>query len=376
MSLHYLLRGQLTYMQQHGFDVIAISADGKEREDIQTTGIRHEIIPFTRKITPIQDLICLWQLIRLFKKIKPNIVHTHTPKAGLLGMLAAWLCRVPLRVHTVAGLPLMEATGFKFWLLKQTERMTFACAHRIFPNSFGLLQFIQEQWKVKSEKLQVIGQGSSNGIDTKYFSRNHELVAQAQALRAAHHISEQAMCFVFVGRIVKDKGMNELLAAFQSLLQNKPDARLILVGEMESDLDPLSPADIEYIQSSPQIISTGFQKDVRPWMLVGDVFVFPSYREGFPNVVMQAACLGLPCIVSDINGCNELIQHEQSGLIVPVKNAEALSNAMWRLANDADLRRRYATAARAYIVQHFEQNKFWEALLHNYQRCMQERGLG
>jgi glycosyltransferase involved in cell wall biosynthesis len=367
MSLHYLLRGQLEFMQQQGFEVLAVSADGPEREQIQALGIRHLVNPFTRKITPIKDLICLWQLIRLFKKIKPDIVHTHTPKAGLLGMLAARICGVPLRIHTVAGLPLMETTGFKRWLLMQTERITYACAHRVYPNSYGLLQFITKQWKVKSGKFKVIGKGSSNGIDTTFFSRSAMDEAQIKRIKLQYHLPEEAFIFCFIGRVVKDKGMRELIAAFKKLQVDHPTIYLLVVGPLEQELDPLNADDLHFLQNDRQVIMTGFQEDVRPWLMLSDVFVFPSYREGFPNVVMQAACMELPCIVTDINGCNEIIQHNESGLIVPVKDSSALYVAMQQLFSDETLRKTFAKKSREYVVANFEQQVLWQNLLEEYQ---------
>jgi glycosyltransferase involved in cell wall biosynthesis len=366
MSLHYLLRGQLVFMQQQGFEVLAVSADGPEREQIQALGIRHLVIPFTRKITPLQDLICLWQLIRLFKKIKPDIVHTHTPKAGLLGMLAARMCGVPLRMHTVAGLPVMETTGFKKWLLMQTERITYVCAHRVYPNSFGLLQFITQQWKMKSGKFKVIGKGSSNGIDTTFFSRSAVDEAQIKRIRSQHQLPEEAFIYCFIGRVVKDKGMGELIAAFKKLQVDHPTIYLLVVGPLEQELDPLNNDDLNFLQQDKQVIMTGFQEDVRPWLMLSDVFVFPSYREGFPNVVMQAACMELPCIVSDINGCNEIIIDQETGLIVPAKNAAALYDAMQHLLHDENLRKQFGKNSRAYVAAQFDQQVLWQLLLQEY----------
>jgi glycosyltransferase involved in cell wall biosynthesis len=205
MSLHYLLRGQMTYMKANGFQVQAVSADGNERQEILKEGIEHIIVPFTRKITPVQDFICLIKLITLFRKIKPDIVHTHTPKAGLLGMMASWVCRVPVRMHTVAGLPLMEARGIKRWILLVTERITYRCATKVYPNSTGLMRFIKEQLSIKNEQLTIIGKGSSNGIDSTFFSKSEKLIAEARQIRARYGIPDDALVFSFVGRVVKDK---------------------------------------------------------------------------------------------------------------------------------------------------------------------------
>jgi glycosyltransferase involved in cell wall biosynthesis len=272
----------------------------------------------TRKITPFRDLASLFGLIKVIRRFRPDIVHTHTPKAGLLGMLAAWICRVPVRMHTVAGLPLMETSGFLQRLLIFTEQITYACATGVYPNSSGLKQYIQENITTKS--MRMIGRGSSNGIDTTFFKPTPELEAAAQHLRNKYHITDKDVVFSFVGRLVKNKGIGELVKAFKKLAtySGRPGEGkifLLLVGPFEQELDPLDAEDYKFLHENPQIVLAGFQSDVRPWIMASDIFVFPSYREGFPNVVMQASCLEVACVVSDINGCNEIIRHESTGLI-------------------------------------------------------------
>jgi glycosyltransferase involved in cell wall biosynthesis len=378
ISLKLLLRGQVNYFQKKGFEVLTVSAGGSEVNELLTEGIPHQLVPMTRKITPIQDLICLWKLIRVIHTFKPDIVHTHTPKAGLLGMIAAWLCRVPARFHTVAGLPLMESKGFKRSLLKVTERITYYCAHRVYPNSKGLLEFIVNEFQIsdsnyqtgvdsssKDSKFQIIGRGSSNGIDTLHFFRTPELLEEARAIRVRYQIPEGTIVFSFVGRIVRDKGIVELVEAFKRISTSQ-DVRLMLVGSFEQDLDPLPDKMIQFINDSRLVIKAGFQPDVRPWLLASDAFVFPSYREGFPNVVMQAACLEIPSIVSDINGCNEIIEDKVSGLIVPPKNVHVLFDAMLMLAKEKDKRLLFGSKARQFVIDNFDQQHVWEEIYKEY----------
>lgn len=365
-SLHVLLKGQLEFMQLHGFEVLAVSSNGAQVEEIKNAGIAHRSVWLTRRITPITDLVALFQLIWIIIRFRPMIVHTHTPKAGLLGMLAAWICRVPIRIHTVAGLPLMEAKGLKLRLLKVTERITYACAHRIYPNSKGLMDYIRLQFKTEDSKLKLIGNGSSNGIDTQYFNRTPELEKEGKTIREKLNIDSNGIVFGFVGRIVRHKGIKELIEAFKKISDNHSKVYLLLIGNIEPDLDPIGKTDKEFINSAGNVFMAGYQKDVRPWMLAMDVFVFPSYREGFPNVVMQAACLDLPCIVSDINGCNEIIEHLKTGLLVPVKNAEALTGKMQELSDDPFRRQQFGKRAREFVVQHFEQRMVWKGLLKEY----------
>lgn len=360
-------------MRENGYDVYTMSAAGKEIAEVVKEGVPHIVVPFTRKITPIQDLIALVKLIFLLRKIRPDIVHTHTPKAGLLGMIAAWFCRVPVRMHTVAGLPLMEAQGWKRKILLLTERATYATATHIYPNSNGLLKFMVDELKVDQSKTRVIGQGSSNGIDTSFFSRSEEVIASAQQIRQTHQLAPDDFVFAFVGRIVRDKGIGEIVYAMRKVSAAFPSRKikLILVGPFESDLDPLSQEDFDFLQTSPDVILTGFQKDVRPWIAVADVFVFPSYREGFPNVVMQACCLEVPCIVSDINGCNEIVSHGHTGLIVPPKDKERLFEAMLEMIHDPGRRKAFANLARKHVVANFDQQFVWSQLLHEYQQRLE-----
>ena len=368
ISLTLLLKGQFNYMRENDYDVITISADGPEVTEVTRDGTRHMAIPFTRKITPLQDLKCLWLLIRVFRQLKPDIVHTHTPKAGLLGMLAARICRVPVRLHTVAGLPLIEASGVKRMILEAAERVTYACAHVVYSNSAGLKNFISETFGLPGEKLKIIGKGSSNGIDTAFFDRSPEIESVARSIKEKFKINAEDFVFAFAGRIVNDKGISELVKAFDALSGESPTRRLLLllIGNFEEDHDPLADDTVKYLTNDRRVILAGFQNDIRPWIAAADAFVFPSYREGFPNVVMQASLLQVPCIVSDINGCNEIIQQGSTGIVVPVKNVDALAEAMRTLLADDVLRKRYALAARAFVAENFRREYIWGELRKEY----------
>ncbi|WP_431160420.1 glycosyltransferase family 4 protein [Flagellimonas beolgyonensis] len=331
-SLGGLLRGQLRFMSQY-FEVVGISSPGEGR--LAEVGIQEGIktypVEMTRKITPINDLKALWTLYKIFKSEKPDIVHTHTPKAGTLGMMAAYIAGVPHRLHTIAGLPLMEATGLKRLILDFVEKLTYGCATHVYPNSFGLHKFVEEQKYAKPRKFSVIGHGSSNGIDINYFDPKLYDEDFKANFRRSLNIEPNDFVFVFVGRIVKDKGVQELVESFIDTRKQFHDIKLILVGGHEKQLDPISLETEQNIESNDSIISVGWQADVRPFFAISNALAFPSYREGFPNVVMQACTMGIPSIVSDINGCNELIRHNKNGLIVPVKDVEALTKAMAEL---------------------------------------------
>ena len=375
LSLKVLLKGQLRFMASNGFDVKGVSSEGEElREVHENEGIAVEAITMSRKITPFQDLKSLWEMWNFLRKEKPQIVHTHTPKAGIIGMLAARLAGVPHRLHTVAGLPLMEATGVKRKILNFVEKLTYSSATRVYPNSKGLYDFILQNNFTQSNKLKIIANGSSNGIDTAFFSPDQVTEIERVTLREKLNIQPDDFVFVFVGRIVSDKGINELIKAFSELqtVENKPTGiKLLLVGGLENDLDPLNPETLAEINQNKDIISVGFQRDVRSFFAIADALVFPSYREGFPNVVMQAGAMGLPSIVSDINGCNEIIIEGENGLIIPPKNVEKLKEKMLTLAKDKNLYTKLKGNSRRMIENRYEQSVVWNALLEEYEGLLQ-----
>lgn len=370
VSLKILLRGQLSFMSEY-FEVVGITSPGKEIKEVEKSeSIRVAPILMSRKITPVQDLKALWKTYRLLKKEKPDIVHTHTPKAGVIGMLAARLAKVPVRLHTVAGLPLMEESGSKRKILNTVEKITYACATKVYPNSKGLYDFIVKEKFTNISKLKIIASGSSNGIDTAFFSRENVSDEQNAKLKNDLNIQPTDFVFIFVGRLVKDKGINELVTAF-SKMQNH-NAKLLLVGSLEDDLDPLVPETTEEIKNNTDIISVGFQQDVRPYFAIADALVFPSYREGFPNVVMQAGAMDLPSIVTDINGCNEIVIEGENGCIIPVKNADLLQSAMENFVINKSQHLKLKSNARLMIKNRYEQSVVWGALLEEYRNVLKE----
>jgi len=376
ISFKVLLKGQLRFMTSNGFDVKGVSSEGEELREIhENEGIVMEAINMSRKITPFQDLKSLWEMWNFLRKEKPQIVHTHTPKAGIIGMLAARLAGVPHRLHTVAGLPLMEATGIKRKILNFVEKLTYSSATRVYPNSKGLYDFILQNNFTQSNKLKIIANGSSNGINTTFFSPAQVSEIEKVKLGEKLNIQPDDFVFVFVGRIVSDKGINELIKAFSELQTAENNQltgiKLLLVGGLESDLDPLNPETLAEINQNRDIISVGFQQDVRPFFAISDALAFPSYREGFPNVVMQAGAMGLPSIVSDINGCNEIIVEGENGLIIPPKNVEKLKEKMLTLARDKNLYTKLKENSRRMIESRYEQSVVWNALLEEYEGLLQ-----
>jgi glycosyltransferase involved in cell wall biosynthesis len=365
-SLGILLKGQLKYMNNN-YDVLGVSSSGSHLVDVQQNeGVATHVIEMTRTISPLKDLKSLYKLYKLIKKEQPFIVHTHTPKAGTLGMLAARLARVPNRLHTIAGLPLLEATGAKRILLNVVEKITYASATLILPNSFGLYEIVKTHNFTTENKLKVIGKGSSNGIDTEHFKKSNISLNVQKELRQNLNISDTDFVFTFVGRLVTDKGINELIDAFSIINKTNQNIKLLLVGTLETELDPLKEKTLKTIETNENIISVGWQTDVRPYFAISNALVFPSYREGFPNVVMQACAMEIASIVTDINGCNEIIEHDKNGIIIQPKSTDDIVNAMLYLLNNPKKTEAYANAARSNILENYKREIIWSELLKLY----------
>ena len=370
-SMRSLLQNQLKFIAQHGYEVVALSSDDDcfdemlhEQGDIR--GIR---VNMERHTSPWKDLKALIRIYNIFRKEKPFIIHTHTPKAGLLGMLAAKLAGVPHRLHTTAGLPLLVYSGIQRKVLNAMERLTNACATQVFPNSFNMMKTMEELHLCSSKKMRVIGNGSSNGIDTNYFSIERTIEDTGKdrnAWRKDLGLKDDNFAFVFVGRVVKDKGINELVDCMRRLVPNHLNCRLIMVGPYESKLDPIAPENVAFFKNDKSAIFMDWQKDVRPFMMAADALVFPSYREGFPNVVMQAGAMGLPSIVTNINGCNEIIIDGENGRIIPAKDVDALYNMMeWFINNPVEVKN-MANKSREMIVTRYDRQVIWNEILKMY----------
>lgn len=379
-SLSGLLKDQLRFLNQY-YEVVGVASDtGSLQEVSEREGIRVVNLPMERDINLWKDCISLIRMIRLIRYEKPYIVHANTPKGSLLAMLASWWCRIPIRIYTVTGLRFETASGIFRRLLVLMERITCACATKVIPEGEGVKNTLIKN-RITKKPLRKILNGNINGIDTAYFDPALYSENDKRLLRNELHIGETDFVFIYVGRLVKDKGINELVAAFSRLKSEgrqflKDDdstdtsslgiPKLLLVGTLEQKLDPLLTETLEKIQSDRDIIYVGYQNDIRPYLSISNALVFPSYREGFPNVVMQAGAMGLPSIVTDINGCNEIIIEGKNGIIIPPKNKEVLSEAMKYMIEHPDERRKMAEAARPLIVSRYEQQAIWNALLEEY----------
>lgn len=351
LSLNIFYKGFLKELKDEGYEVVALSSPGNDLEEInQREGVKTIAVSMERRISPFKDFKSLFSLIKVFKKEKPDIIHSITPKAGLLSMIAGWVCRVPIRIHTFTGLVFPTSTGIKKKLLILTDKLTCACATHINPEGEGVRNDLIK-FKITKKPLTILGHGNIKGIDLDYFNPNLEELGYIKENK-----SSQPFTFCFVGRLVREKGINELVSAFKKLNNTYPDTQLILVGNKEQEIDPIKPETLNEIESNPAIKAVGPQKDIRPFLMSADLFVFPSYREGFPNVVIEAGAMNLPSIVSDINGCNEIIIPNENGVIIPSKNEDALFISMEDLYNNPDKVKKMAEKSRHLVSSRFEQS--------------------
>ena len=356
ISLNSLLKGQLMFLNQY-FEVIGVAKDtGVLKEVSEQEGIRVVDAPLERPISLVKDIKGLWFLYRLFRKEKPWCVHANTPKGSLLAMIAAWIARVPHRVYTVTGLRYQGAHGMLRTILKTMERLSCLFATNVIPEGQGVLHALQED-NITKKPLRVIWNGNINGIDTEYFRPTESFIER----------KNDTFTFVFIGRIVRDKGIHELTECIRKL-----DCNLILVGSFE-DGDPVDEDDKKFLLTSEKVKFVGWQTDVRPYLEQADALVFPSYREGFPNVPMQAGAMGLPCIVTNINGCNEIIKDGLNGKIIaaPLKEGtkmmeQSLLNTMQWFINHREEAKRMGNNARPMIQERYEQRYVWTALKDYY----------
>lgn len=351
MSLNAFCKGILRDLLEK-YEVVALSSPGEDLDIVgEREGVRTIAIPMERHISLFKDFKALIMMIGVFRKEKPTMVHSMTPKAGMLCMVAGWLTRVPVRVHTFTGLVWPTSTGLKRKILVLTDRLTCACATHIIPEGEGVKGDLISG-RITKKPLKVLGYGNVMGVDMNRFSRRPEVMIIAEGIR-----DESMFTFVTVGRIVRDKGINEMIAAFQKLQETDKNVRLILIGDYEDKLDAISDESRKAIHDNKGIDAVGRKggDELLAYYAAADCFVSASYREGFPNTVLEAGAMDLPCIVTDINGSREIIKDGENGMIVPPQDAESLYNAMKIMLTSKVDREKMAKNARKMIADRFEQ---------------------
>ncbi len=344
----FFCRDVMIRLRTMGYELVAVSSSGKELDSLRDKDGFHCVeVEMERHISIFKDIVSLLKMIFLFLKEKPQVVHSMTPKAGLICMLAAWITRVPIRIHTFTGLVWPTATGIKRRIVMFTDWLTCACATNVIPEGRGVMNDLINYGLTK-KPMKVLGYGNIIGVDMSCFS--------SERIRTLK--DNKLFTFLFVGRVVGDKGINELVEAFLRLNEQYKNTRLVLVGEYESSLDPLKEETIRQIENNISINACGakYGDSLVEMYASADCFVLPSYREGFPNVVLEAGAMGLPQIVTDINGCREIIVEGENGLIVPPKDVNSLCHAMEKIMTNDCLRERMKSNARHMIESRFEKD--------------------
>ena len=365
----------MDYLRKTGFHPVALCSPGPEVANFRAAeSIRVVTVSMEREISPFRDLISLMRLWRTLRELRPAICNAGTPKAGLLVGLAAWMNRIPCRVYTLRGLRLETATGLKRRILFISERIACGCAHRVLCVSPSLLQRAIELRLVPAKKAVVLGFGSSNGVDPSRFEPTAERLEEAKKIRWELGIETDQPVIGFIGRFTRDKGLPELLVAFQLVRGKVPDAVLLLVGSYEHG-DQVPPETRTAIESEPNVVTVDFTRNVDLYYLLMDIFVLPTHREGFPNTVLEAQAAERPVVTTFATGAVDSVEEDVTGLLVPPGDVSALTDALVRLLLDHDLARGMGRAGRERVLREFRNEIIWGALASLYREMLKERGL-
>ncbi|MHB9035608.1 MAG: glycosyltransferase family 4 protein [Armatimonadota bacterium] len=370
VSLNFI-RGQAEYMKSRGFEVHAVSSPGKELEKF---GVGENIsvysVTMPRAITPLRDIIAIARICRTLRKIRPRIVHSHTPKGGLLGTISAWIVHVPVRIYHIHGLPMLTARGYRRVLLRWSEKVACMLAHRVLCVSHSIRDVAVAEGLCPAHKIKVLLNGSINGFDAQVqFNPARYGEAVRAQVRSRNGIPGEAMVVGFVGRMVRDKGLIELVDAWRMLSEEFANLFMLIVGDFEPQ-DPVPPETAIALKEDTRIILAGNVNDVPGEYLAMDVIALPTYREGFPQVPMEAACMQLPVVATDIPGCRDAVVDGVTGTLVPARDAIALADAIRRYITDPDLRKKHGQAGRERVLRDFRREDMWEATHEEYLRLL------
>lgn len=361
------VQGQPEFFQDRGFDVTLLCPERRENEwqVAPPAGIPIMEVPMEREIAPAQDIATLLRLWRTMRLLQPSVTNVGTPKAGLLGGLAAWVNRVPCRFYTLHGLRFETTKGLKRRMLILIERLACLLAHRVVCVSHSVRNKAIAAGLAPEDKMIVLGAGSCNGIDADRFAPHPRLIQRATALRRQMGIPEKAIVLLFLGRLTRDKGIPELVAAFGQLEKKYSDLWLLLAGCLEAG-DPLPVRTRREMAANPHIIFAGAVQDTPCFYAAADIVVLPSHREGLPTVILEAQAAGKPVVGANATGIVDLVTDGETGLLFPVGDVAALVKAIARLLTDEALARKLEVAGQERVQQDFQQERIWDAQYRAY----------
>ncbi len=368
------LKGQLQYFQSRSFDVTVLCPKRKQDEwDVpELKGVPIIEVDIERSIAPLRDLVSLWRLWWIMRSIRPTVTNVGTPKAGLLGGLAAWLNRVPCRYYTLHGLRFETTTGLRRQLLIFAERMACRFAHRVICVSRSTREKALASGLTSGERAVVFGSGSCNGVDCSHFAPTAKKMKQASEMRRHLGIPEDANVVTFVGRMTCDKGIPELAAAFGQLDRQFPNLWLLLVGCFEDD-DPLPVETRRLLHTHSRVLFIGPVQDTAIYYAMSDVLVLPSHREGLPTVILEAQAAGLPVVGASATGIVDVVADGETGLLFPAGDVPALARALARLLTDKQFAAQLGQAGQESVNQRFRQERVWDAHFREYMELLQAK---
>lgn len=370
-TFKFLLKGQSKFLSKF-FNVKVLTGDDIFLNDIKKNEeIECHVIPMKRNISLVNDLISLINLYLFFRREKPTVVHSITPKAGLLSMIAAYFAFVPIRIHSFTGLIFPTKRGFMKYIIMAADKIICNFSTNLYSDGNGVKRDLLS-YNITKKEIKVLAHGSIDGLDCNYYSKKSIRKKTMDTIKKKYSILDDDFVFVFVGRLVKDKGINELTLAFDNLSKKNEKLKLLLVGNFENNLDPLDHLTHEILNKNKSIILTGLVDDVRPYFAVSNVFVFPTYREGFPVSLMEAGAMSLPSIVTNVNGCNEIIENNFNGLVVPVKDIQTLRDKMFEIYSNYNLYNSLMNNSRKIIIDRYNQKKIRNLINNEYNKILSD----
>lgn len=365
MNLWSLYRDQFLYLQENGFEVTALAGKGKEHLMLREQGIKTVIIPMKKNPAIFNDLLSFLRLICFFLFNRYSLVSVSTPKASLLAGLAAKITLQPKIIFTLRGRAYENRTGITRKLYDKIDQFICSISDAVFCISKEIMTDFITKGLCSKDKIFVIGSGSSNGVDIKRFTKSDNLISQGKMLRKSLGILNEDICILYSGRIRKDKGVNELIKAFQIISTSNNNIHLIIQGEYEP-LDPLETEVLTTIKSNLKIHIEGWCSDVQKYFAAADIFAFPSHREGFGNVAIEASAMELPVVAFDVIGCRESVVHQKTGILCNYLDYYKFADALLKLIENKDLRKQMGAAGRKRIIEEFDCHLIWKTIVDIY----------